>query len=517
MPCVDEGIEFDDKIFNEDNERGKSKKKSFKSNGIQQEVKNKIATLAQTSMKFFLRRAFATLNPTKKLCWNWHLDYLCDVLEEVYKGRIKRLLINIPPRYLKSVICSVCFPAWVLGRDPSKRIIVASYSKILATKHSTDTRQVVMANWYKKLFPKTIIANGMNEKNKFCTTRNGFRFATSVNGTLTGEGGDILIVDDPHNPVNVFNKSNRKKTKNWFSGVFSSRLNDKKTGAIIVVMQRLHTEDLSGYILQKDGEFLLKHNKNEWFCVCLPAIADGVNKYFLYEKLYKIRKDGDVLFPEMEPKSVLDGLRRDLGEYNFEAQYQQNPVALDGNLIKKSWIKYFDLNDLNNLYKKQNVYYVSLDCASGIGTENDFTAISVFIVQDLKFYLCDLYRLKIAYPDLKNKVEDVLQKYQPIAVLIEDKSNGASLIQDLNTKYNNVIAIKPTKSKEFRVNSILTTLESGNLLIAKNQIWCNELEIELLSFPAGKHDDQVDSISQFINWFNSQRRVVCDKPKIRRF
>ena len=513
---MSEGIVFSAVDVNKDGRQHNCERQSFKESNIQQEVKNKIAILAQSSMKFFLRQAFSTLNPTKKLHWNWHLDYLCDILEEVYKGNIKRLLINIPPRYLKSVICSVCFPAWVLGRDPSKRIIVASYSKILATKHSTDTRQVVMANWYKKLFPKTIIANGMNEKNKFCTTRNGFRFATSVNGTLTGEGGDILIVDDPHNPVNIFNKSNRKKTKNWFSGVFSSRLNNKKTGAIIVVMQRLHMEDLSGYILQKDNEFALKYNKNEWFCVCLPAIADGVQKHFLYEKLYKVRKDGDVLFPEMEPKSVLDCLRRDLGEYNFEAQYQQNPIALDGNLIKKSWLKYFEKSDLNNLYKEQFVYYVSLDCASGVGTENDFTAISVFIVEGCKFYLWDLYRLKIAYPDLKSKIIEILQKYKPLAVLIEDKSNGASLIQDLSSNYSNIIAIKPTKSKEFRVNSILTTLEAGNLLIAKNQDWVDELEVEMLSFPVGKHDDQVDSISQFINWFNLKRRAVCDSPKIRK-
>ena len=507
---------FCDGDFNKKIEQGNDKKVFFRKSNIQQEVKNRIATLAQSSMKFFLRQAFSTLNPRKKLCWNWHLDYLCDVLEEVYNGNIKRLLINIPPRYLKSVVCSVCFPAWVLGRDPSKRIIVASYSKILATKHSTDSRQVVMANWYRKLFPQTIIANGMNEKNKFCTTKNGFRFATSVNGTLTGEGGDILIIDDPHNPVNVFNKSSRTKTKNWFSSVFSSRLNDKKTGAIIVVMQRLHTEDLSGYILQKDGEFALKNNKKEWFCVCLPAISDGVSKYFLYEKLYKIREDGDILFPKMEPKSILDGLRRDLGEYNFEAQYQQNPVALEGNLIKKSWLKYFEKSDLNNLFKEQLVYYISVDCASGVGTEHDFTAISVFVVQNSKFYLWDLHRLKIAYPDLKSKIIEILKKYNPSAVLIEDKSNGTSLVQDLNSEYNNIIAIKPTKSKEFRVNSILTTLEAGNLLIAKNQDWVEELEVELVSFPAGKHDDQIDSISQFINWFNLQRRVVYDSPKIRK-
>ena len=173
-------------------------------------TQQKLTALTKTRMKYFLRKAFSTLNPSIKLQWNWHLDYLCDILEEVENGKIKRLLINIPPRYLKSIICSVSFPAWALGRDPTKRIIVASYSKILATKHSTDTRQIMQSKWYKKIFPNTIIPNGMNEKNKFCTTANGFRFATSVNGTLTGEGGDILIIDDPHNPIGIYNKANRK-------------------------------------------------------------------------------------------------------------------------------------------------------------------------------------------------------------------------------------------------------------------------------------------------------------------
>ena len=160
-------------------------------------------------------------------------------------------MINIPPRYLKSVICSVAFPAWVMGRNPTKRIIVASYSKILATKHSQDTRLIMQSKWYKKNFPRTIIAEGMNEKNKFCTTENGFRFATSTGGTLTGEGGDILIVDDPHNPMHVFKKNTRNKVINWFSSVFSSRLNNKKTGSIMIVMQRLHEEDLCGYLLNE--------------------------------------------------------------------------------------------------------------------------------------------------------------------------------------------------------------------------------------------------------------------------
>ena len=470
----------------------------------------KINSLAITKMRYFLRKAFTIINPSIKIKWNWHLDYLCDTLEAVASGKIKRLLINIPPRYLKSIICSVAFPAWLMGRDPSKRVIVASYSKILATKHSQDTRIIMQSKWYKKNFPNTVLADGMNEKNKFCTTENGFRFATSVNGTLTGEGGDVLIVDDPHNPIGIYNKANRKKTINWFTSVFSSRLNNKNNGAIIVIMQRLHMEDLSGYILNKNIN-------NDWFVISLSAIAEDEERYMLFDRLYKIRKIGDILHPAMEQKQILDTIRQELGEYNFAAQYQQHPVALDGNMIKKNWLKYFEMSEFNNLFRdKKYNHYISIDCASGLGTENDFTAIAVFIVIDGKFYLCNVLRLKIPYPELKTKIEDLLLKYNVSALLIEDKSNGSSLIQDLRVKYHNVIAIKPIKSKECRVNDILTTLEAGNFLIANHESWTQEFEIELLSFPACKHDDQIDAVSQFINWYNVNRRTLIPAPKIRK-
>ncbi len=477
---------------------------------LNQKKEQKIANLAKIKMRYFLRKAFSIINPATKIKWNWHLNYLCDTLEAVAEGKIKRLIINIPPRYLKSIICSVSFPAWILAKDPSKRIIVASYSKILATKHSQDTRIIMHSNWYKKNFYKTVIAEGRDEKNKFCTTENGFRFSTSVNGTLTGEGGDILIVDDPHNPIGIYNKSNRKRTINWFTGVFSSRLNDKNTGAIIIIMQRLHVDDLSGYIISKNTE-------NNWFIINLPAIAEQEKKYYLFDKLYKIRKVGDILHPLMEKKTTLDNIKKDIGEYNFEAQYQQNPVTLDGNMIKKDWLKYFDLSDKENIFKNDKINYcISIDCASGLGTENDFTAIAVFAIFSNKFYICDMYRLKIAYPELKIKIEEIINKYKPNNVLIEDKSNGSSMIQDLQQKYTNIIPIKPTKSKECRVNDILTTLEAGHILIADKEKWTQELEIELLSFPACKHDDQVDAISQFINWYNLSRKNEVKPPKIRR-
>ena len=186
-------------------------------------------------------------------------------------------------------------------------------------------------------------------------------------------------------------------------------------------------------------------------------------------------------------------------------------------MIKKEWLKYFNLSDINNIFQNNKInYYISIDCASGLGTENDFTALAVFTIFKNKFYICDMYKLKIPYPELKTKIEEIINKYNASSILIEDKSNGSSMIQDLQQKYINIIPIKPKKSKECRVNDILTTLEAGNILIAYNEKWTQELEVELLSFPAGKHDDQVDAISQFINWYNAYRNIEIKPPKIRR-
>ena len=212
------------------------------------QLKNEVL---RNDLSAFIHKSFNTINPSVKYSHNWHIDLIAEYLKEVYNGNIKRLIINIPPRSLKSVCISVAFPALILGKNPSSRIIVASYSEILSLKHSTDCRIIINSQWFKKLFPDFQLNQSQNEKHKFATTQNGYRFATSIGGSLTGEGGDILIVDDPHNPQQIMSDKYRLKTIEWFSNTFVSRLNDKKNGVIIIVMPRLHQNDLVGYLLSK--------------------------------------------------------------------------------------------------------------------------------------------------------------------------------------------------------------------------------------------------------------------------
>lgn len=191
-------------------------------------MKPKINLLLQNDLTSFIQKCFATVNPSTEYQFNWHISLIAEHLIACEKREIKRLIINIPPRHLKSLIVNVAWPAWLLGQNPANRFISASYSQALATKHSLDSRLIINSDWYKENFPKTKLTSDQNQKEKFVTTKRGFRLATSVGGTLTGEGGDFLILDDPHNPANINSRTIREGTINWYEQVFSSRLDDKK-------------------------------------------------------------------------------------------------------------------------------------------------------------------------------------------------------------------------------------------------------------------------------------------------
>jgi hypothetical protein len=200
----------------------------------------------------FLKASFKQLNPGEELLYNWHIEAIVEALKAVEGGSIKRLIINIPPRYLKSICISAAWTSWLLGKNPSTKIICSSYSQHLSYKHSLDSKSIMSAEWYTQAFPELSFSKSQNDKRKCLTSENGFRLATSVGGSVIGEGADILIIDDPHNPIHVNSVKARRKTIDWFEQSFVSRLNNKKKGAIVIAMQRLHQHDLVGYLLKKN-------------------------------------------------------------------------------------------------------------------------------------------------------------------------------------------------------------------------------------------------------------------------
>lgn len=196
--------------------------------------------MLRTDLPSFIGKVLQTVDPGAPYLPNWHIDLIAEYLEAAGRGSISRLIINMPPRALKSVCVSVAWPAWLLGHDPRSRIIAASYAATLAVKHSLDCRLVMESEWYRALFPGTQLAHDQNEKHKFMTTQRGFRFATSVGGSVTGEGGNFLIMDDPLSPMQALGEHGRAHVAAWFDHTFATRLNDKKKGVIVLVMQRLH-------------------------------------------------------------------------------------------------------------------------------------------------------------------------------------------------------------------------------------------------------------------------------------
>ena len=455
------------------------------------QLKNEIL---KNDLSAFIYKSFNTINQGVKYKHNWHIDLIAEYLQEIEKGKIKRLIINVPPRSLKSVCISVAFPAWLLGKKPNSRIIVASYSEKLSLKHSTDSRLIVSSNWFQELFPEFQLNPSQNEKYKFATIQNGYRFATSVGGSLTGEGGDILIVDDPHNPQQVMSEKYRLKTLEWFSNTFVSRLNDKKNGVIIIVMQRLHQNDLTGYLLDK--------NKEDWNLLSIPSIEEE-DKIYSIGNFKKLRKKNEILHPEREGEKEIERIKKDMGTYVFSAQYQQKPAVKEGNMIKSQWIKRYFAQNIN-----QDKIFLSFDTAIKAGINNDPTVCSVWSEKDNNLYLINIYREWLEYPDLKRLSINLINRYNPNAVLIEDKASGQSLIQDLKkiTK-TPIIAIKVSKDKITRLASVSPYFESGNIFLPTEANWLVAYENELFSFPFCEHDDQVDSTSQFLEWYKNNNIV----------
>ena len=456
-----------------------------------------VQAILRNNFEFFVAKSFHTVSPGNQYLHNWHIDMIADKLLRIEKGEITRLIINIPPRYLKSVCINVAWPAWLLGKNPSKRIMTSSYSQALSNKHSQDCRVILNSKWYQELFPWTRIAKGENLKSKFVTTKRGFRFATSTGGTATGEGGDILIVDDPQNPNKINSKLYRENTIEWFEQTFISRLNNKKNGAIVIIMQRLHEDDLCGY--------LLKNKADQWDLLKIPAIYNQETSFKgSYEKIIQA---GSVLHEQRENIDDLNKLKLELGEYYFAAQYNQNPSPSTGSMFKRKWLQYFSKSE--GIIFDQIIQ--SWDTAIKIKTEHDYSVGITIGINNQGIYLLDVFRDKLEYPELLVAVKGLAIKWHPQFILIEDRASGQSLIQSLkNELFAKVIGIKDNKDKIMRIATYVLFFERREVFIDKDAKWRLDFEQELLSFPYGAHDDQIDALANAFQYLTKIRQIKRD-------
>ena len=444
-----------------------------------------LEALLRNDFRAFLQKVFTTLSPGQTYVNTWHVEAIAWRLERVRRGEIRRLIINMPPRSLKSIASSVAFPAFVLGRDPSRRIICVSYSADLAKKHSNDFRAVLESPWYRSAFPNARIGPFKNSETEIELTARGFRLATSVGGTLTGRGGDIIVIDDPLKPDDALSETKRSAANQWFMNTLLSRLDDKRTGAIVIVMQRVHVDDLTGFLLAQS---------DEWEVLSLPAIAECDEAIPLSNDRMHLRKSGEALSPEREPLDVLDALKLQIGSDAFSAQYQQAPAPPGGAMVKRHWIKrYSELPPASErLFTLQ-----SWDTASKGGPDNDWSVCTTWIVSRKKlWYLVDVWRQRVDYPTLKASVQTLAKKWAARRVLVEDAGAGTSLVQELRGRVSGIIAVKPNGDKVSRMAVASAKFEAGQVLLPERASWLPDLEAELFVFPGSRHDDQCDSISQ---------------------
>ena len=442
----------------------------------------------------FAGRCFKDLNPQTRLATNWHLEVIAAALTAVREGKIRRLIINLPPRHLKSLMASIAFPAWCLGHDPSAQILCVSYAQELADKLARDCRGIVMSPWYRQLFP-TRLAPHRQAVQEFITTRQGYRLATSTGGVLTGRGADIILIDDPLKPDEALSDAQRQACNQWFVHTLYSRLNDKRHGAIVIIMQRLHEDDLVGHVLAQE----------QWEVLSFPAIAE-VDEVHEIEMILGprrfIRRQGEALHPDREPLEVLDRIRRTIGEYNFAGQYQQSPAPLGGGLVKAEWFKRYRENELPERFDR---IVQSWDTANKATELSDFSVCTTWGVSGKNLFLLSVFRRRLEYPALKRAVREQQSLFGATVVLIEDKASGTQLIQELITEgCHGATRYQPTGDKTMRLHAQTAVIENGFVHIPETAPWLAEYLHELTVFPNGKHDDQANSTAQFLDW--------CKKP-----
>src|SRR5438874_10542708 len=445
--------------------------------------------ILRSDLGYFAERCFAELNPQAGFLTNWHLEVIAAKLAAVRAGKIRRLIINLPPRHLKSLLASIAFPAWCLGHDPSAQILSVSYAQDLADKLARDCRSIMTSPWYRQIF-RTRLAPHRQAVQEFITTDQGYRLATSTGGVLTGRGADIILIDDPLKPEEALSEAQRNAANDWFVHTLYSRLNDKRNGAIVIIMQRLHEDDLVGHVLAQEP----------WEVLRFPAIAEA-DEVHPIETIWRPRRftrcRGEALHPDREPLETLDHIRRTIGEYNFAGQYQQSPAPLGGGLVKAEWFKRYRENELPERFDR---IVQSWDTANKATELSDFSVCTTWGVKDKNLFLLGVFRRRLEYPALKRAVREQQSQVGATEVLIEDKASGTQLIQELiHDGCYGVTRYQPTGDKTMRLHAQTAMIENGFVHIPETATWLAEYVHEMTVFPKGKHDDQADSTAQFLD------------------
>lgn len=450
--------------------------------------------LARRYLFDFFQQGWRVLEPQTPLYLNWHQELICEYLMQVSGGQIKYLLINVAPRSLKSKIISVFFPCWEWLKYPSLHYLCMSYSSSLANDHNDERRALIQSSWYQALSGGMRLSNTKNRITEFKNDKQGQMVARGLEGSVTGGGGNRLIFDDPNNPDQVESDSVRKSTLTKFKDYSIGRRNDPKNTAVVVVQQRTHTEDVSGYILK---------DLSKYVHVCLPTEAEEQQRVvFPLSSKYVDRAPGGLLHPERFGPEEVEEAKTTLGSYMYAGRHQQRPVPREGGMIQLKWFRRYAVPPTNYIQIIQ-----SWDTAAKAKELNAPWVCGTWLEFDSNFYLLDVFRKQMLYPDGKRMAKSLAQKYQPNVILIEDKSTGQALIPELkdNPEFGySIIAVEPCGDKETRMSTESAAIEAGRVLLPYSAPWLVDFEQEAGTFPLSATMDQVDMMSQFLRYMRER-------------
>lgn len=467
----------------------------------------------------FTKAAWHVIEPGAELVWNWHLDAICAYLEAFARGDIKRLIFNVSPGSMKSILVSVMLPAWMWTWDASKRTINMTNESGLAARDSRRMRDIIQSDWYQELWGREVtLSQDQKEKTNFENEAKGFRQGLGFKGNVSGKRGNYLILDDPLDTKKAFSDVEAQSVNDTYDQAISTRLNDYEKDGIVLIMQRMRTNDLTGHLLGKKSQ--------NWTHVRIAMEYDGAPGYdpekdlgFTHYNGADIRdprtKLGVLMFPERFSRDSVESLKEDLGEYGVAGQLQQRPQPLGGGIIKQ---KYWRIWPDDVPIPRREHIFLSWDTAYSDRDQknNAYSACIVFGIfwheQEQRHAMMVLGRWyeQASYPVLRKKAQDFTLKYSPDAHLIEKKASGQSLVQDLRRagagkRRVRIRAYTPDRDKVARAYTATATMSAGQVFIP-NRVWANELINMVAEFPNGPplSADLTDCLSQGVLYLKSR-------------
>lgn len=464
---------------------------------------------------------------------NWHIDAIAEHLEAVTAGDIQDLLITMPPRHSKSLIVSVFWPAWEWINSPFYRWVFASYAFNLTVRDSGKRRKIIKSDWYQARWAdRYTISPDQDTKIRYENDKHGFMLASSVGGSNTGEGGERLVADDPHNVKKAESEVVRTDTVDWWNIVMSTRRNDINKSARVVVQQRTHEGDVAGDIIERGGYVHLNLPTEYGFAGTPRCFTSWTEKATGREHTWKDPRtvEGELLNPKRFDHEANEKAKVVLGDYQYAAQHGQNPTPPSGQIIQAVWMKYYGGKDqppIPDFEKCQHAFMplLSLDCTFKEHKDTDFVAGLAWAMFGADIYLMPInIHARLSFTGTINAVAQMVggetlekdQKFPGIypfikLKLVEDKANGSAIIDTLQHRIPGMIPFEPGgASKESRLTSVSWRFRAGNIFLPCEAIapWIKEYVYELCAFPKARRDDYADATSQALLFIGGDQAVV---------